>query len=99
MGMDTDMGFGCNKAWVIDRGIFQDEVGSRRMGVGHRRPTGDNLKNGYFPLLKPIASPTEFDIDPVQIKVFLREQAEIFEQQKNEIKQKIRELGKVIRQL
>jgi len=47
---------------------------------------------GCFPAVDPIASPSESDVDTDQAKVFLREQAQILEEQKDEVDQRIRQL-------
>ncbi len=51
-----------------------------------------DLNRGCFPVVDPIASPSESDVDTDQAKVFLREQAQILEEQKDEVDQRIRQL-------
>jgi len=51
-----------------------------------------DLNKGCFSVVDPIASPSESDIDTDQAKVFLREQAQILEEQKDEVDQRIRQL-------
>ena len=51
-----------------------------------------DLNKGCFPLVEPIASPSEADVDTDQAKVFLREQTQILEEQRDEVDQRIRQL-------
>jgi len=51
-----------------------------------------DLNKGCFPVVDPIASPSESDVDTDQAKAFLREQAGILEEQKDEADQRIRQL-------
>lgn len=51
-----------------------------------------DLNKDCFSVVDPIASPSESDIDTDQAKVFLREQAQILEEQKDEVDQRIRQL-------
>ena len=51
-----------------------------------------DLNKGCFPVVDPIASPSESDVDVDQAKVLLREQAQILEEQKDEVDQRIRQL-------
>ena len=47
---------------------------------------------GYFPLVTPIASPSESDVDADRARAVLREQARILQEQKEEAGQAIRQL-------
>ena len=51
-----------------------------------------DLNKGGFPVVDIIASPSESDVDTDQAKAFLREQAQILEEQKDEVDQTIRQL-------
>ena len=51
-----------------------------------------DLNKGCFPAVGPIASPSESDIDTDRARVFMREQAQILEEQKNEVGQTIKQL-------
>ena len=51
-----------------------------------------DLNKGSFPLVEPVASPSESDVDTDQAEVFLRQQAQILEEQKDEVDQRIRQL-------
>ena len=47
---------------------------------------------GCFPLVTPIASPSESDVDADRVRALLREQARILREQKDEVDQTIRRL-------
>lgn len=51
-----------------------------------------DLNKGCFPVVDPIASPSESDVDVDQAKAFLREQTQILEQQKDDVDQRMRQL-------
>jgi ferredoxin len=51
-----------------------------------------DLNKGCFPVVDPIASPSESDVDTDQAMVFLRERTQILEEQRNEVDQRIRQL-------
>jgi ferredoxin len=47
---------------------------------------------GYFPLVTPIASPSESDVDTDRARALLREQARMLEEQREEVSQTIKQL-------
>ena len=47
---------------------------------------------GCLPLVTPIASPSESDVDADRVRAFLRDQARILQEQKDEVAQTIRRL-------
>jgi predicted Fe-Mo cluster-binding NifX family protein/ferredoxin len=61
-------------------------------GMGHGPGMGTGFGVSYWPTAEQVASPSESELDPEQVKAFLREQVQILEQQKRQIQQKIGEL-------
>jgi NAD-dependent dihydropyrimidine dehydrogenase PreA subunit len=64
----------------------------RGMGRGRCTKMGTGFEMGNWPVVNEPASPSESDVDPAQVQAFLKDQAQILEQQSHQIEQRIRQL-------
>jgi len=86
MGLGTGGGRGMGRGGGMGRGM------GRGMGCGRGMGMGAGFGMGNWPALEQPAFSSESDDDPEQAKAFLRRQAQVLEQQKDEVEQRIREL-------
>jgi len=82
MGIGTGGGRGMGRSGGMGRG----------MGRGRGMGMGVDFGAGNWPALEQPAFSSEPDDDPEQAKAFLRGQAQVLEQQKDEVEQRIEEL-------
>jgi predicted Fe-Mo cluster-binding NifX family protein/ferredoxin len=88
MGLGTGGGRGMGRGGGMRRGMGR----GRGMGCGRGMGMGAGFGMGNWPALEQPAFSSKPDVDRKQAEAFLRGQAQILEQQKDEVEQKIREL-------
>ena len=90
MGGGRGMGRGMGRGGGMGRGMRRGM--GRGGGMGRGMGTAVGFGVGNWPAVEQPASPSESDVDPAQVQVFLQDQAQVLEQQKHQTEQRIREL-------
>ncbi len=86
------MGLGRGVVRSMDHGGRMGRCTGHGIGRIHRMLIRTDLNKGYFPIVSQVASPSESDVDREQVETFMREQAQVLEEQKYEVEQRIRGL-------
>jgi len=92
LGQDGGMGLGMGGGRGMGKGMGRGGRMGRGMGRGRGMGMGAGLGMGNWPPAEQPASPSKSDVDPAQAQAHLQGQAQILEQQKHQVEQRIRKL-------